>query len=77
MQTATYSPKRLINIVEVMVKTDMGKTSIYNEIREGKFPRPVKRGIKSSWVEGEIDTYIENLVKARDGSSNQALDDEL
>lgn len=43
------------------------KTQIFRLIKAGKFPRPLAgAGRTNSWVESEIDAFIDNLMKARD-----------
>ena len=44
---------------------------MYEEIAEGKFPRPVKTGKRGvAWVESEIDAWIERLIAVRDAADS-------
>lgn len=42
-------------------------THIWRLIRAGAFPKPVKIGNRNHWVETEIDQYIADKLKQRDG----------
>ncbi|MGC0016535.1 helix-turn-helix transcriptional regulator [Ralstonia pseudosolanacearum] len=59
---------RLIRLPEVTHMTGLGKTAIYNYIKLGEFPRPVKLGRTSCWVESEIVEWIAELVRRRDAT---------
>jgi len=52
----------LIRIKAVMVRTGIGRTSIYKRIKEGTFPAPVKIGNSSAWAESEIDKWVDNVI---------------
>jgi prophage regulatory protein len=64
--------KSLIRIEEVERRVQMSRTEIYRLIREGQFPRNIKRGARVLWVEQEIDAYVEALIKRRDGTPEPA-----
>lgn len=52
---------RLIDLKEVSHKTSVGKSWIYAEMREGRFPRPVKLAERCvRWREADIDKWIED-----------------
>jgi prophage regulatory protein len=40
---------------------------IWRMVRAGDFPKPVKIGNRNHWVETEIDQYIADKLKQRDG----------
>ncbi len=48
-----------LTLLGVKAITASGKTRIYEEIRQGRFPRPVKLGRKSVWPESEVRAWIE------------------
>ena len=54
--------KRLLNIQAVANKTNRGRSTIYKDIAENKFPTQIKIGRSSSWVEDEIDQWIEQRI---------------
>lgn len=51
---------RVLRIKEVKERTGLSTSSIYDLIREGRFPRQVKLGARAvGWLEREIDEWIE------------------
>lgn len=58
---------RLIRMKEVISKTGLSRSRIYQYIGEGKFPASVSLGERSvCWVESEVDKWIENVIGQRD-----------
>jgi prophage regulatory protein len=58
---------RLIRLEEVKRRTGFQKSSIYNRITEGIFPRPVPLGARAvAWVEDEIQEWIDSRISERD-----------
>lgn len=53
-------------------KVGMAAPTIYELIRKGEFPAPVKRGRSSLWIESEIDAWIEALKQQRDRERSAA-----
>jgi prophage regulatory protein len=60
---------RLIRLPAVQERVGMGRTAVYELIKAGKFPRPVKVGAASAWIDVEITRWIEQLAASR-GTSN-------
>lgn len=60
---------RLIRFPEVQERVSMGRTAVYELIKAGKLPRPVKVGAASAWIDVEITRWIEQLAAKRDASS--------
>jgi prophage regulatory protein len=60
------SNARLIRLGDVMARVGMRRTTVYGLIKAGKFPRPVKLGSASVWVDAEITDWIASLVASRD-----------
>lgn len=57
-------PTRLIRLPEVLKRTGYGKAWIYRLINEGRFPQPVKIGIRSvAFVEGEVEDWIQSVIE--------------
>ncbi len=62
----------IIKLFEVVKRTGLSKSSIYEKSQEGKFPKPVKLSERSSgWVESEVDAWIESRIDQRDGEVSQ------
>jgi prophage regulatory protein len=58
---------RLIKLKEVMDRTGLGRSTIYNYIADKKFPKPVSLGLRAvSWVEREVQHRILERVEERD-----------
>jgi predicted DNA-binding transcriptional regulator AlpA len=43
---------------------DIGRTKIYEMIKTGFLPKPIKIGRASVWSESEVDLALEKLAKA-------------
>ena len=49
----------------VMQRTGKCRSTIYAEMKEGTFPKPVKIGKRAvAWPSNVIDRYIEDTIKA-------------
>ena len=48
----------VLTIEQVMTKLGIGRTMVYKLINEDDFPRQIKVGRCSRWVESEIDTWL-------------------
>jgi prophage regulatory protein len=60
--------RRIMRLPKVIDATGEGRATIYEKIKQGKFPRPVKLGVKSvGWVEDEIAAYNDERIAERDG----------
>jgi prophage regulatory protein len=56
-------PTRLIRLPTVIERTGYGKAWIYRLISMGRFPRPVKIGIRAiAFVESEVDDWIQLTI---------------
>ena len=57
---------RLIRLKEVMSRTGLGRTSIYNFMNAGTFPKSVQLGERAvAWVDEEIDAWILDKLERR------------
>jgi prophage regulatory protein len=63
---ATPAPQVLLKLTTVKARVGLNKTAIYAGIKKGWFPRPVKIGASSRWIESEIDALIAALKEHRD-----------
>jgi prophage regulatory protein len=63
--------KRLLRRPGVQDKVGMGRSAIYELIRSGQFPAPIKIGRSSFWVEGEIDAWIERRIQQARGPGQE------
>ena len=59
------STARLIRLPAVQQRVGIGRTAVYEMIKAGKFPRPVKLGAASAWIDLEITQWMEQLAARR------------
>jgi prophage regulatory protein len=63
-------PARLIRLPEVIRQTGLARSSIYDGIRAGTFPKPVPLcGRNVAWVESEIQQWIAERIAASRGAA--------
>ncbi|EFC1893566.1 TPA: helix-turn-helix transcriptional regulator [Klebsiella pneumoniae] len=56
--------QNLIRLPEVLKRTGFGKAWIYRLISEGRFPAPVKIGVRAvAFVESEVDEWIQSVIE--------------
>jgi prophage regulatory protein len=68
---------RLIRRTEVETLTGLRRSTIYDHIQGGRFPRPIRLGARSvAWLESEINDWIAERIAASrplgDKSARQA-----
>lgn len=56
---------RIIRLPEVIERVGIARSSIYLKIQEGTFPKQLKLGRNSGWLESEIDAWIQDLASKR------------
>ena len=57
---------KVLRLDKVKQKTGYGRTSIYNRMSEGTFPKSISLGARAvGWLEHEIDAWIMECVKNR------------
>ena len=54
---------RLIRRKEVEFRTGLARSTIYHHIQQNNFPKPIKMGRTSRWIEDEINFWIEKHIK--------------
>lgn len=56
------APGRLIRLPEVMSRVGLKRSSIYQRMSEGRFPKSRSLGPKCAvWVEAEVDNWINGV----------------
>ena len=59
------APPRLIRLPEVIARVGLKRSSIYQRMAEGRFPKGRSLGPRCAvWVEAEIDAWIEAIASA-------------
>jgi prophage regulatory protein len=61
------APARLIRLPEVIARVGLKRSSIYQRMSDGRFPRGRSLGQKCTvWVEAEIDAWIAAVTASGD-----------
>ena len=55
---------------EVEHRTGLKRSTIYDKMKAGTFPKPVKLGARAvAWLEPEIDAWIKERISQRGGTA--------
>jgi prophage regulatory protein len=71
----TWGPPELWRMPKVMEVTGLSRTTIFELIAAGRFPRPVQviaGGRPVAWVSHEVGCWVTERVKARDAAQESA-----
>lgn len=61
---ATQTTIRLLRMPAVQELTGFSRTEIYKQMKDGKFPKPLKIGARSvAWTEASIEAWIKEIAK--------------
>jgi len=64
----------LLRLPQVIDRTGLSRSYIYDGIAKGSFPRPVKITPRTSaWVESEVQEWIDRRIADRDGKPGASL----
>lgn len=68
MAEFTEPPERLLKLPEVCRRVGLGKTMVYEMIRDGRFPPPYKISpFASRWSEREVVAWINDVKDGFEG----------
>ena len=58
---------RLLHLREVLSRTSLSRSTVYRlmALGEGSFPQAVKLGARTSWVESEVQDWIDARIAER------------
>jgi len=60
-----YTMDRIIKLSELKDIVGLARSTIYKMSAEGKFPKPIKLGERSSgWIESEVEQWLEERITA-------------
>lgn len=60
------TPERVLRIREVVERTGRSRSMVYDDIKAGRFPAPIRIGLRAvAWRQGDIDRWIETRPSAR------------
>ena len=68
------APVRFLRMPEIQARTGVSRTTIYQWMAEGRFPRPVRLGARAmGWIEADFDEWLrERIAKSRDAAEGGA-----
>lgn len=67
MSSTTTTPSRLLRREEVERVTGLARSTIYDGIRAGTFPKPIPLTTTArAWVESEVLQFVADRIAARD-----------
>lgn len=55
---------RLLRLPQVLDRVGLKKTVVYDRIKDGTFPKPIKLGSASVWLDSDIQAWIEAQVRS-------------
>lgn len=59
-------PLRFLRLPEVIATCGLSRSSVYDAIKQGRFPAPVQLGGKSvAWLSSEIESWMAGRIAAR------------
>lgn len=62
---ATSAKKSLIRFPEVLKRSGLCRSAIYNRLAAGTFPQPIKLDVRAiAWVDTEIDEWVNATIAA-------------
>jgi prophage regulatory protein len=57
--------RQFLRLKQIKAQIGLGRTSIYDKIKAGEFPKPYPLGPRAvGWLAEEIDAWIESRIKA-------------
>lgn len=67
------SPERLLTLARVQEDTGFKSSYLYELIKTGKFPKPVKIGTASRWRESEVQQWIHSQIEGSASGKNAGV----
>jgi len=62
-------PTRILRLPEVKERTGLSRSTIYQRISTGDFPKPISLGGRAvGWVEAEIEEWLQGRISYSRGS---------
>jgi prophage regulatory protein len=58
-------PRRILRLPNVLDRTGLSRSTVYQRVTEGRFPRPVSLGTRAvGWIETEVEEWIARQIEA-------------
>jgi prophage regulatory protein len=61
-ETKPAAPTKIIRLPAVLERVGLKRTAVYDRIKGGEFPKPIKLGRVSGWVEADIQEWIQKHI---------------
>lgn len=59
--------ERLLGIAEVLSQTSLGRRTLYEHVKAGKFPKPVRISERRrAWREKDVQAWIRSKLESRE-----------
>jgi len=63
---------KLLRLAEVRNRVPYSRSTIYQLIAQGKFPKPISLGERAvAWLESDIDAWIEARIASRGAGASE------
>jgi prophage regulatory protein len=59
---------QLLRLPDVMARTGLSRSRVYELLHAGEFPQPAKIGRLNLWAEHELDQFITARLNAREAA---------
>ena len=61
---SAHMPTQILRLPAVKARTGLSRSTIYAQLAEGAFPRPIALGARAvGWVEKEIESWLAQRIK--------------
>ena len=61
--------QKFVRLPDVIERTSLSRSTIYEMMAQGRFPRPVKLSLRSNgWIEAEINAWLDSRVAQREAA---------
>ena len=58
-------PRKILRLPIVLDRTGLSRSTVYQRVTEGRFPRPVSLGARAvGWIETEVEEWIARQIEA-------------
>jgi prophage regulatory protein len=67
METKPQAAPKIIRRKQVEARIGLSRTTIYQQLKDGTFPRPINLGPRAvGWIESEVDAWVDaHIQKSR------------
>ena len=68
-------PRRILRLPNVLDRTGLSRSTVYQRVTEGRFPRPVSLGARAvGWIETEVEEWIARQIQVSREIRSQRAD---